>query len=250
MIARYRPVAYQKYVVMKYLDALIGWGDQLFTQDTTESVNLAIQMYILAAEVLGPKSAEVPGPKNTTAYSVSELLEYGNGVLNNAFVTYEDTILSGHCREKETPQRLLPGKTMQLAHTTGMMFYFNVPRNETLMGYWDTVADRLYKIRNSLNIEGVKRTLALFAPPIDPAMLVKARANGVSISDALADASSALPYYRFKVMVAKAIEIVRDVQRVGQELMDAIEKFDAETLALLRVIVAHIVRCEEETAIL
>ena len=235
MIARYRPVAYQKYVVMKYLDALIGWGDQLFTQDTTESVNLAIQMYILAAEVLGPKSAEVPGPKNTTAYSVSELLEYGNGVLNNAFVTYEDTILSGHCREKETPQRLLPGKTMQLAHTTGMMFYFNVPRNETLMGYWDTVADRLYKIRNSLNIEGVKRTLALFAPPIDPAMLVKARANGVSISDALADASSALPYYRFKVMVAKAIEIVRDVQRVGQELMDAIEKFDAETLALLRV---------------
>lgn len=235
MIARYRPVAYQKYVVMKYLDALIGWGDQLFTQDTTESVNLAIQMYILAAEVLGPKSAEVPGPKNTTAFNVSELLKYGNGVLNNAFVTYEDTILSGRCREKETPQRLLPGKTMQLAHTTGMMFYFNVPRNETLMGYWDTVADRLYKIRNSLNIEGVKRTLALFAPPIDPAMLVKARANGVSISDALADASSALPYYRFKVMVAKAIEIVRDVQRVGQELMDAIEKFDAETLALLRV---------------
>ncbi|MBQ3715298.1 MAG: hypothetical protein IJM92_09490 [Fibrobacter sp.] len=235
MIARYRPVAYQKYVVMKYLDALIGWGDQLFTQDTTESVNLAIQMYILAAEVLGPKSAEVPGPKNTTAFNVSELLKCGNGVLNNAFVTYEDTILSGRCREKETPQRLLPGKTMQLAHTTGMMFYFNVPRNETLMGYWDTVADRLYKIRNSLNIEGVKRTLALFAPPIDPAMLVKVRANGVSISDALADASSALPYYRFKVMVAKAIEIVRDVQRVGQELMDAIEKFDAETLALLRV---------------
>lgn len=35
----------------------------------------------------------------------------------------------------------------------------------------ETVADRLYKIRNSLNIEGVKRTLALFAPPIDPGML-------------------------------------------------------------------------------
>ena len=235
MIAHYRPVAYQKYVVMKYLDALIGWGDQLFTQDTTESVNLAIQMYILAAEILGPKSAEVPGPKNTTAFSVGKLLKYGNGVLNNAFVTYEDTVLSGKCREKKTPQQLLPGNTSLLAHTTGMMFYFNVPRNETLMSYWDTVADRLYKIRNSLNIEGVKRTLALFAPPIDPAMLVKARANGVSISDALADASSALPYYRFKVMVAKAIEIVRDVQRVGQELMDAIEKFDAETLALLRV---------------
>lgn len=235
MIARYRPVAYQKYVVMKYLDALIGWGDQLFTQDTTESVNLAIQMYVLAAEILGPKSAEVPGPKTDKVSSVQELMENGMGVMNNAFVTYEDTMLIGKNREKETPQRLLPGNTMQLAHTTGMMFYFNVPRNETLMGYWDTVADRLYKIHNSLNIEGVKRTLALFAPPIDPALFVKAKANGVSISDALADASSALPYYRFKVMVAKAIEIVRDMQCVGKELMDAIEKFDAETLAALRV---------------
>ncbi len=234
MIARYRPVAYQKYVVMKYLDALIGWGDQLFSQDTTESVNLAVQMYILAAEILGPKSAEVPDPKNATAFSVRDLMAKSMGVMNNAFVTYEDTMLTGKSREKETPQRLLPGKTMQLAHTTGMMFYFNVPRNETLAGYWDTVADRLYKIRNSLNIEGVKRTLALFAPPIDPALLVKAKANGISISEALADASSALPYYRFKVMVAKAIEIVRDVMRMGRDLLDILEKYDAESLAVLR----------------
>ena len=234
MIARYRPVAYQKYVVMKYLDALIGWGDQLFSQDTTESVNLAVQMYILAAEILGPKSAEVPDPKNATAFTVQELMSKGTNVMNNAFVTYEDTMLTGKSREKETPQRLLPGCTMQLAHTTGMMFYFNVPRNETLAGYWDTVADRLYKIRNSLNIEGVKRTLALFAPPIDPALLVKAKANGVSISEALADASSALPYYRFKVMVAKAIEIVHDVMQMGRDLLDILEKYDAESLALLR----------------
>lgn len=234
MIARYRPVAYQKYVVMKYLDALIGWGDQLFSQDTTESVNLAVQMYILAAEILGPRSAEVPDPKNATAFSVRDLMAKSMGVMNNAFVTYEDTMLTGKIREKETPQRLLPGKTMQLAHTTGMMFYFNVPRNETLAGYWDTVADRLYKIRNSLNIEGVKRTLALFAPPIDPALLVKAKANGISISEALADVSSALPYYRFKVMVAKAIEIVRDVMRMGRDLLDILEKYDAESLTVLR----------------
>lgn len=235
MIARYRPVAYQKYVVMKYLDALIGWGDQLFTQDTTESVNLAVQMYVLAAEILGPKSAEVPGSKNDAAFSVQELMTKGMGVMNNAFITYEDTMLTGKCREKKTPQRLLPGNTMQLMHTTGMMFYFNVPRNEILMDYWDTVADRLYKIRNSLNIEGVKRALALFAPPVDPTLLVKAKASGISISEALADASSVLPYYRFKVMVAKAIEIVRDVMRMGDSLMDALEKYDAESLALLRV---------------
>jgi hypothetical protein len=92
------------------------------------------------------------------------------------------------------------------------------------------------QVFNSLNIEGVKRTLALFAPPIDPALLVKAKANGISISEVLADASSTLPYYRFKVMVAKAIEIVRDVQQVGKSLLEAIEKQDAETLAQLRAV--------------
>ena len=36
LIARYRPVAYQYVVVMKYIDNLIGWGDQVFQQDTIE----------------------------------------------------------------------------------------------------------------------------------------------------------------------------------------------------------------------
>ena len=40
---------------MKYIDNVISWGDQLFTQDTRESVNLATQMYVLAAELLGPR---------------------------------------------------------------------------------------------------------------------------------------------------------------------------------------------------
>ena len=50
----------------------------------------------------------------------------------------------------------------------GKALYFCVPRNDKLLGYWDTVADRLFKIRNSLNIQGVFRQLALFEPPIDP----------------------------------------------------------------------------------
>jgi len=40
-IARLRTTAYQKSVVMKYLDNLIGWGDNLFRQDTIESIDEA-----------------------------------------------------------------------------------------------------------------------------------------------------------------------------------------------------------------
>ena len=49
-IASYRTVAYQKTVVMKYLDNLIAWGDNLFRQDSMESINEATQYYLLAAE--------------------------------------------------------------------------------------------------------------------------------------------------------------------------------------------------------
>ncbi|MCP4930738.1 MAG: hypothetical protein GY912_02020, partial [Candidatus Marinimicrobia bacterium] len=41
LIARSRYSAYKKNVVMKYLDTLIAWGDQLFRRDTIESLNEA-----------------------------------------------------------------------------------------------------------------------------------------------------------------------------------------------------------------
>ena len=55
----------------------------------------------------------------------------------------------------------------------GPTLYFCIPRNDKLLGYWDTVADRLFKIRHCMNIEGVVRQLPLFEPPIDPALLVQ-----------------------------------------------------------------------------
>ena len=41
LIARNRITPYQKTVVMKYIDNLIAWGDQLFGQDTIEAINEA-----------------------------------------------------------------------------------------------------------------------------------------------------------------------------------------------------------------
>ena len=45
---------------MKYLDNLIAWGDCLFRQDTIETINEATQIYVLAANLLGPKPQQVP----------------------------------------------------------------------------------------------------------------------------------------------------------------------------------------------
>ena len=60
LIARMRTSAYMKTVVMKYLENLIAWGDQLFRRDTMESINEATQLYILAAELLGKRPEDIP----------------------------------------------------------------------------------------------------------------------------------------------------------------------------------------------
>ena len=62
-IARLRLVAYQKAIVMKYIDNLIDWGDYLFSQDTRESINEAIPLYVLAYTLLGPKPQSRPARK-------------------------------------------------------------------------------------------------------------------------------------------------------------------------------------------
>ena len=85
-----------------------------------------------------------------------------------------------------------------------------------------------------MNIEGVVRQLPLFEPPIDPALLVKAAAAGIDIGSALSDVNAPLPHYRFSVMLPKAIELCNDLKALGGALLSALERRDAEALALLR----------------
>ena len=115
----------------------------------------------------------------------------------------------------------------------GPTLFFCIPKNDKLMGYWDTVADRLFKIRHCMNIEGVVRQLPLFQPPIDPGALVKAAAAGVDLSSALNNLNAPMPHYRFQVLQQKAAALLTEVKGLGAALLSALEKRDAETLSLL-----------------
>ena len=65
LIARMRVQPYMMAVVMAYLDHLIAWADDLFRQDTMESVNEASQLYLLAAELLGDRPREIAAHEGT-----------------------------------------------------------------------------------------------------------------------------------------------------------------------------------------
>ena len=90
----------------------------------------------------------------------------------------------------------------------GKTLYFCTPRNDKLLGYWDTVADRLFKIRHCMNIEGVVRRSPLFEPPIDPGLLVRAAAAGVDLGSVLNDIDTPDAALSLQVMLQKRSELV------------------------------------------
>jgi hypothetical protein len=226
VIARSRPVAYQKAVLMRYIDNLIDWGDYLFRQDTMESVNEATQLYVLANKLLGPKPRIVPPAVEPPIHTYHQL-ESRVDFFGNALLDLENLI---------PDLGLLPhgGAELPPPPITLASLYFCIPWNDKMLEHWDRVEDRLFKIRHCQNIEGVERILALFAPPIDPAALIRAMAAGLEISDVLQALNAPLPFYRFQVMAQKATELVQEVRGLGNALLQALEKQDAERLSLLR----------------
>jgi len=230
LIARYRHSAYMLKAVMLYLDICIECGDALFRQDTDETISEAMQYYVLAASILGPRPQEVPKkgsvlPK-TYANLRKDLDEFGNALVQ---------------MESDIPFNLVP-------HTTGTVddnrlvnlrrmcstLYFCIPRNDKLMSYWDTVADRLFKIRNSLNLRGIFRQLPLFDPPIDPALLAKATAAGLDVGAIISGTNQPLSLVRFQLVIQKAAEICEKVMALARDFLAAMEKEDNEALAVLR----------------
>jgi hypothetical protein len=113
---------------------------------------------------------------------------------------------------------------------------FLVPRDEQLTRLWDRVDNRLANLRAGSDINGVRRALEAYEPPIDPGLLIAQRAAGVSLTQALeAVAGGAVPPYRFGHLLAKAQAAASAAAALGSSLQRALESRDAEQLAVLRV---------------
>ncbi len=359
-IARLRLSAYQKCIVMKYVGNLIDWGDSLFTQFTMESVNEAIVLYSMAAELLGRRPADVGdcgeavvSPKSyerirpwlakgsefllevesviwvgakvrklkpavkTPQYltftrsdaevaisrlrsetratpglavalvgetkapaavkagaeqmklvagagsiaagadvkapmaaaigrdTAAALIAEGLDPAPSNQIGWKRTRASGWIQLGDRAKRLVANDDVLVGdfRRTGRVGWaivqqlgpiFCVPQNKDLLDLWTRVEDRLYKIRHCLDITGARRDLALFAPEIDPRLLVRARAEGLSIEDVLGAASGNLPPYRFTYLIEKARQYVGTAQAFGAQLLSAIEKRDVEQLTKLR----------------
>ena len=116
----------------------------------------------------------------------------------------------------------------------GRTLYFCVPPNTKLLGYWDTVEDRLTKIRNCENIHGQIQLMPLFDPPLDPGMLVKAAAAGLDLAQVVSGLNQPTSPLAHGWLIQKALELANEVRALGASLLAALEKQDAEHLASMR----------------
>ncbi|CAM4080751.1 neuraminidase-like domain-containing protein [Vreelandella rituensis] len=262
-LARLRLQAYQKSVVMKYIDNLIQWGDRLLRQDTIESINEATQLYLLAQDTLGPRPQQIPMQGKVEEQTYTELRKEGIDEFGNVLVPLEEALpppalgLAGRL-ELLNPTLSNGGKAIlsemntsvsptapwqHLALLPGLgadtnascqTLYFCIPQNDNLLGYWERVADRLFKIRHCMNIEGVVRELPLYEPPIDPALLVQAAAKGIDIGSVLDDLNAPLSVYRLEYLLPRALELCAELKALGGLLLSVLEKRDTEALSNLR----------------
>ncbi len=229
LLADLRPVAYMKTVVMQYLDNLIAWADNLFASDSREALSEATLLYVIASEILGPKPAAITPPDHADD-SYNDLAPKLDAFAN-AMVDIENVMGGGGGG--------MGGGGGGMGGGGGNMpppqtFYFKIPPNEKLLGYWDTVDNRLFKLRHCQNIQGVTRALALFDAPIDPGLLVKARAAGLDPGSVLKDVAASLPSYRYTALYTQALDFVNALRAYGASLIGALEKSDGAALATLQ----------------
>ena len=221
LLADQRPVAYMKRVVMSYLDNLIAWADNLFASDSREALSEATLIYVIASEILGPSPVAITPPQH--ADESYDQLEPKLDAFANAMVDIEN-VIGGQGGGGGGGNGNIPAP---------QTFFFKIPPNDKLLGYWKTVADRLNKLRHCQNIQGVTRQLALFDAPIDPGLLIKAQAAGVDLSSVIGMLQAPPPNYRFTALYPQALDFVNAVRAYGALVLSAIEKSDADHLAVL-----------------
>ena len=233
VVARLRPTAYMKFVVMKYISILIAYGDYFFRQNTLEMIPMAIQCYVLASHIYGAPGQRIPkrGKKKIQTYQT--LLDKWDA-FGNAMVQME--VLFPYSINQIPTSTGTTNGVVGLANIFGFANtrYFCVPDNPDLRAVRATIDDRLFKIRHCQDINGIERKLPLYEPAIDPGLLVQAAAAGLSLSSVLNDLNSPLSNYRFKNLLWKALDICRHLKELGTAFVLAKERKDCEALMELK----------------
>jgi Tc toxin complex TcA C-terminal TcB-binding domain/Neuraminidase-like domain len=228
-VARLRPVAYMWRTALDCGEMLIGSGDQLQLGPVTRvGLEKAARQYVRAARIFGRR------PAYSRPQAEAEVLTYRDLVARQGDYSY------GWERIFDQPGMSRPIAASNGTHaspsprTVGSL-YFCVPPDTTLLDYWDRIDRRLWNLRHCRDLDGNPLELPLYDPPLDPELLIRARAAGLDINAVLGQAPTRPPRWRFSAVLARALQLAgSDLVSLDDTYLGAHEKLDADQLALMQ----------------
>jgi hypothetical protein len=224
--ARARPVAYMKRIMSTYVSVLIAYGDEYFRQGVLEAVPLAIQRYIEAAHILGPEPPQRPKMGKWEKKSF-------RGVTENLMDLELEFPFTRELGSKRDNEASVTQEELRCIVSTS---YFCIPPNPELIKLRNLLKNRLYNIRNSLDIDGRPIEYALVDPDLDPGALVNALGGALGITSqyGMTGQITPMPSHRFMHVLQRALEACSDLKTISEQYLTAREKKDAEALANIR----------------
>ncbi|QYU69512.1 hypothetical protein J4558_05050 [Leptolyngbya sp. 15MV] len=226
LVARSRTVAFQQAIVALTIRLYIARGDMYFRRDQLEDLVMASLDYARAERLLGRRPAIVPHAVKPPSETYNQL-EAKLDLFGNALRTLENLLPDLSVLPQDGAE--LPPPPLSLES-----LYFCIPPSEKLYELWDVLEERQFNLRNSRTIDGVERSLSIFAPPLSVEELIKASASGRSPSSILSSLSASRPPYRFRVMLRHAIELTEAAASFSRQMEAALAARDTEGLARLK----------------
>ncbi|KAK3292012.1 uncharacterized protein B0H64DRAFT_329848 [Chaetomium fimeti] len=235
-VARNRPAVYMKRFVMKIIEILIASGDQYFRQNSSESVGLATQRYVEASELFGPAPVEIDPPTKPVTKSYDDI----RGDVNSFATAAVDMelefpyFINPELRGYGVPE---PQAASHMNGTIGFVrsTYFGVPANPQMQALRDLIDNRLFNIRNGLDIDGNPRRLPLFDQPLDPDQVASGVASGTSPSSLSEGLDGGpMPNYRARYLLQKALDLCGELRGFEDSCLSIRERRDSEAMANLR----------------
>ncbi|KAF3916292.1 hypothetical protein ABW21_db0202732 [Orbilia brochopaga] len=225
--ARGRPQAYMKWIIMKYAEILLAAGDEYFRQATLESLPLAIQRYIEASRVLGPEPVKGLTIGRKTPLCFDAVIK--GDVKVSLALPFSAQLKKGSAGAQETDPK------KEIVRSFIMTPYFCVPLNPKFKQLRSQVYERLFNIRNSLDINGRPIVYALREPPIDPGVLIAlSAAGGADLAAVLGDQNGPVTRYRFEMRLNRAFDLCNELRALAERFITAVEKKEFEQLNSLR----------------
>lgn len=211
-VAQADPMHYKVATFMGYLDLLIARGDAAYRQLERDTLSEAKMWYVQALDILGDE----PYFAQSAAWACPRLCDAAS------------TTAQSQQALRAVRQKIAAAEPRTANSLTSL---FLPQQNAKLAGYWQTLAQRLYNLRNNLSIDGNPLSLSIYAAPADPTALLSAAVNASSGGSDLTTAY--MPLYRFPMMLESARGMVGQLTQFGSLLLSITERQDGEALSEL-----------------